>query len=137
MALTFGTQTPLLANARRVLLSITFDASYVTGGEAIVASDIGLGEILHINFNQGEDGFPGEFGDRFNRPPALPITDPNEGRGYRIPGFGGRPSPAGGVSSPSRSPTLATNTPPAQGSNTRVGPGIRGAGRRQRHTNGA
>jgi len=57
MALTFGTQTPLLANARRVLLSITFDASYVTGGESILASDVGLGEILHINFNQGEDGY--------------------------------------------------------------------------------
>jgi hypothetical protein len=57
MALSFTQETPLLANVRRVLVTLTFDASYVTGGEAILPSDVGLGEILHINFNQGEDGY--------------------------------------------------------------------------------
>jgi len=57
MALTLSQETPLLANVRRVLVTITFDASYVTGGESILPADVGLGEILHINFNQGEDGY--------------------------------------------------------------------------------
>ena len=77
------------------------------------------------------DGFPGPFGPNFNRPqnaaepdPAS-VTDPNEGRSYRLPGFGNpNPGPqSGGGRSPTASAplpastpqrTLFANTPPAR-----------------------
>lgn len=37
--------------------TLTFDASYPAGGEALAASLVGLNVIDHIQFNQGEDGY--------------------------------------------------------------------------------
>lgn len=74
------------------------------------------------------NGRPGAFGDTFNRPAPAPdpatVTDPNEGRSYRIPGFGNPapgPQSAGGRSPTASAPlpgstpqrTLFANTPPA------------------------
>lgn len=90
--------------------------------------------VFGPNFNQG-GGFPGQFGDRFNRPPGLALNDPNDGPGFRIPGFGDpnpgpqRPTRPGSVSSaplPGSTPqrNLFQNTPPAQfGSANRIGAG--------------
>jgi hypothetical protein len=36
--------------------TITFDSSYVTGGEPITAADVGLGELDSLVLEQGEDG---------------------------------------------------------------------------------
>jgi hypothetical protein len=58
MPLTFSNvEQQSLGSLRGVTGVITFDASYVTGGEPFTPSDIGLGEILSIGFNQAEDGF--------------------------------------------------------------------------------
>lgn len=40
-----------MGNKRAVQGTITFDSSYLTGGEALVPSDIGLGVIDTIQFN--------------------------------------------------------------------------------------
>jgi len=76
--------------------------------------------VFGDDFNQfnGYGRAPGPFGPTFNRPgqphqqpQADPgaITDPNEGRGYRIPGFGNPPP------GPSAAPqTLFENTPPSR-----------------------
>lgn len=61
MALTF---TPLAADQRPahvlgdlklVVRSVTFDSSYVTGGELIVASDFGLNTIVFVSINAETD----------------------------------------------------------------------------------
>lgn len=58
MSLSFSNEEQQsLGSVRGVTGIITFDSSYPTGGEPFVASDIGLGEILSIGINQGEDGY--------------------------------------------------------------------------------
>ncbi len=59
MALSFGAQEFLnLGSVSGVIVTITFDSSYATGGgEVINPSDIGLGQILMLNIIQGEDGY--------------------------------------------------------------------------------
>lgn len=43
---------------RKVKTSITFDSSYVTGGEALTPQQLGLGEIVGpVEFDQAEDGY--------------------------------------------------------------------------------
>lgn len=43
---------------RKIKTSVTFDASYVTGGEPLTAQALGLGEVVGpIEFDQGEDGY--------------------------------------------------------------------------------
>ncbi len=94
------------------------------------------------NFNQFDNGTgagprPGPFGPGFNRPnqnnnPGT-ITDPNEGRGYRIPGYGNQPpgpqtsAPRSFTSSgplPGSTPqrNLFKNAPPS-GSDSRINKG--------------
>lgn len=36
-------------NARNVIATITFDASYLTGGESLTAADLGLTTITHLS----------------------------------------------------------------------------------------
>lgn len=49
-----------------VTTRITFDSSYLTGGESLVPSDLGLGQILFVGLTQGQDGFTYEW-DRSNQ----------------------------------------------------------------------
>lgn len=42
---------------RAVSGTLTFDASYPTGGESLTPANIGLGVIERITFNHGEDGY--------------------------------------------------------------------------------
>lgn len=95
------------------------------------------------NFNTFDGGpngggvRPGPFGPNFNRPnqnnvPGT-ITDPNEGRGYRIPGFGNpNPGPqSAGTRSFTASAPLPGSTPqrnlfrnaPPSGSDSRINKG--------------
>lgn len=58
MALTFGPAEFLnLGSVSGVILKVTFDSSYASGGETINPVDIGLGQILMLNIIQGEDGY--------------------------------------------------------------------------------
>jgi len=42
---------------RGVTANVTFDASYLTGGESFLPKDIGLGEFKSVIINQAEDGY--------------------------------------------------------------------------------
>lgn len=58
MALTVATtRTNVMGDQRVVYGTITFDASYPTGGEAFDKADIGLTRLDWISFNHGEDGY--------------------------------------------------------------------------------
>ncbi len=62
MPLTFGAQEFLnLGSVSGVIVTVTFDSSYLTSGEVINPSDIGLGQILMLNIIQGEDGYVFEW----------------------------------------------------------------------------
>lgn len=45
-----------LGNKRQTHGTITFDSSYLTGGEAITAAMLGLGLLENLQLKQGEDG---------------------------------------------------------------------------------
>lgn len=58
MALSFSNvEQQSLGSLRGVTGTITFGVSYAGPGEPFTPSDIGLGEIISISFNQVEDGF--------------------------------------------------------------------------------
>ena len=68
MALTFGAQEFLnLGSVSGVIVTVTFDNSYASGGEVINPSDIGLGQILMLNIIQGEDGYIFEWDSANNK----------------------------------------------------------------------
>lgn len=54
-----------LGNKRQTHGTITFDSSYLTGGEAIAAAAVGLGLIENLQLKQGEDGLVASW-DRTN-----------------------------------------------------------------------
>jgi len=50
MALTFVDDArSVIRNKRMVVASVTFDSSYPTGGEPLVAADLGLGSIDYLS----------------------------------------------------------------------------------------
>ncbi len=63
MALTFGAAEHLsLGSVTGVIVTVTFDSSYATGGgEVINPKDLGLGQLLMLNIIQGEDGYVFEW----------------------------------------------------------------------------
>lgn len=58
MALSYTTtRTNYVGDQKIIYGTVTFDASYPTGGEAFDETQIGLHRLDHLNLNQGEDGF--------------------------------------------------------------------------------
>lgn len=54
MALTNTVVKHAVEGAHRVkYVDITFDSSYATGGEALVAADVGLSKIVHVGVGTG------------------------------------------------------------------------------------
>lgn len=59
----------------------------------------------------------GAFNPDINNPPGREIAAPDDGKGFRTPGFGNSPAPGGGNLNAGNS--LLRNTPPKQGFNQR------------------
>jgi hypothetical protein len=69
MALTItlsGDWMSSIGSKRSTVGTITFDSSYVTGGEELLPPAVGLGVIEALQLNQGEDGLVAKW-DRANQ----------------------------------------------------------------------
>lgn len=75
-----------IGSLRGVTATLTFDSSYLTNGEALVARDLGLGQLLMVSIVQGEDGFVFEWDSANNKILARRV-------GSSVPTFTGTAEP--------------------------------------------